>query len=300
MCAPAAHRDRTVEEDPPSIEATREQGGVLVLGRHGGSEALERPEVLRDCQRDQRPASAVRGVRHRVLGALWQPGRSSGPRSPRPPRDAGPGRAPSPRPGRSRQPETPSPLRATARCEMPRRSSTRASSTVSPSQTTAPGLKMVFAAYGRDAAVRMRVVAVAGEQLMVGHAQAASRSRWLGARARGPCTRIDRAPPIRRRGAPLHRTRVLAAPGDDAMEAPLRGSVVRSKRCEAALAAGSWQRRSLRFSRCRFRGGWLQTPAALGIWSGPQEACEVLRFCHVRAMCRRGDGNGTDRLDGAR
>ena len=47
--------------------------------------------------------------------------------------------------GSNRQPETPSALRATVRCEMPRRSSTRTSRTVSPPTRAAPGLKIELA-----------------------------------------------------------------------------------------------------------------------------------------------------------
>ena len=52
-----------------------------------------------------------------------------------------------------RQSVTPSRLRAAVRCEMPRRSSTRTSSSVSPEASwAAPGLKTVCAGYGQSAA----------------------------------------------------------------------------------------------------------------------------------------------------
>ena len=53
---------------------TREQRGVLVLRRHHRPEARDAPEVARRRQRDERPATAVRGVGDRPLLAFGEPG----------------------------------------------------------------------------------------------------------------------------------------------------------------------------------------------------------------------------------
>jgi hypothetical protein len=52
-----------VEEHPVAADPARQQGGILVLGRHGHPETLEGLEVLGLGERDAGPLPAERGVR---------------------------------------------------------------------------------------------------------------------------------------------------------------------------------------------------------------------------------------------
>ncbi len=64
-----------------------------------------------------------------------------------------------------RQPSTPFAERATVKCEIPVRASTRARSTVSPATSTAAGLNTTFTAVGQSSAVRSGFAGVPAEEL---------------------------------------------------------------------------------------------------------------------------------------
>ena len=127
----AAHRRRPMDHRPAAVDPAGEEGRVLVLGRHHRAELADLREVVGHRQRDERAAPAVGGVGDGPVVALRRARSGAGPRSPRSPLDALGFGLRSAGSGSKRQSVTPSLLRATCRWEMPRRSSTRRSRSVS-------------------------------------------------------------------------------------------------------------------------------------------------------------------------
>ena len=70
MCAACwGHGDRAVDEGPAPVELAREEGRVLVLGRHQHAAPLVRAEVAGGREADERAAARVAGVDDHVLVA---------------------------------------------------------------------------------------------------------------------------------------------------------------------------------------------------------------------------------------
>ena len=63
-----------MDHRPATVEAAREEGGVLVLGWHDRSEATDLAEVSGGREPDERPTAAVGRVGDRPFLALGQPG----------------------------------------------------------------------------------------------------------------------------------------------------------------------------------------------------------------------------------
>ena len=197
---PAPERRGAMDHRPAAVEPAREQRRILVLGRHRRAQPADLGEVAGHRQRHERSAAAVRRVGDRPLLPLReprQPGILAAPdllrvilgsrgEQRRRRRTASPTRRP-----RSARP---------TRCEMPRRSSTRARSTVSSPTRAAPGLNTELARYGswrgRDDRVRGMALEQRGgvgvhglhPRLMRQRCAIAGRSR-----ARMPMRRSDQA-----------------------------------------------------------------------------------------------------------
>ena len=129
--ARTARGNRPMNHRVAIAEAAGKDGRVLVLGRHDRAEPGEGDEVLRSGQRHQRSAVRVGRVGDDPLAAVLDPGQRG--RLPRP--TLLPSGLPDRRRNwawrRSASSTRRRLLRATVRCECPRRSSTRTSKTVS-------------------------------------------------------------------------------------------------------------------------------------------------------------------------
>jgi hypothetical protein len=124
-----------VQQGEAAVHAARQQRGILVIGLHHQPAALEGPEVLGERERDAGPAPAEGCVGHRIAPELVDVG---DPRVLDAPQLLGIA------------------IGIAQRCDMPRRSSTRHSSSVVPSRRrVAPGLKTACAGYGQSAARRI-------------------------------------------------------------------------------------------------------------------------------------------------
>ena len=66
---PRLRRDRPVDEREPAVERARKESGILVLRRHQRTVPLERLEVARRSEPDERPGARVTGVHDHVLVA---------------------------------------------------------------------------------------------------------------------------------------------------------------------------------------------------------------------------------------
>jgi hypothetical protein len=143
-----------MEHRPAPAELHRKESSILIVGRHDRAEPLELLEVGGGGERDQRPTDGESSIGDGVVAGLLEPGDARILDAPDLFRIAvgiaGEGRL------RIDPPVGDAVLlRATVRCEWPRRSSTRMRSKVSPSMSVAPALKTVLAGYGRSLAVRI-------------------------------------------------------------------------------------------------------------------------------------------------
>ena len=123
---PRSGDGRWIIAQRPSIRRGK-SAASLSSGGMTGAEPADRPEVGRRRQRHERTAPAVGGVGDGPLLALRQPGQARVFAAPDLLGVRGRDRATSSGSGSNVQPVTPSVLRATWSCEMPRRSSTRTS-----------------------------------------------------------------------------------------------------------------------------------------------------------------------------
>ena len=236
-------RLRAVEEDPAAVDPVREQRGVLVLGMPDDAVALDGAEVLGRGEKDGRAGRTVGGAGDHPALELVDPDDARVLEAPllarRPSSGASSGS------GSTAQPSTPFAERATVRCEMPRRSSTRASSTVSPSTMAAAGLKTAFTGIRPVVRSQNRVGGVALEELAGAHARTGSSVRSL-APARTPAASrrraawwnasVDSAPSLS--FSPIGSEPVAAAAGREVVERSLQ-AVAAQEPFEGASRADS-------------------------------------------------------------